>query len=999
MSGRWNRDLKKASAVLLALVMGTAALPNTLPACAAEETIVSTESVGNQEAAAETGNSTLGAAGGSLETVPEAGNSSSGTAEDRAEASQETSDGLSGTTEDRIEALQETGDDSPGTADDEASGRADVSVVGEDDLTGFVIEDGTDGDGESNVVSEETPDDGLITEETEASSEGQPVTMTETAQIQDPLNAPGQIVQTQTVSASLWRVRRAFRSARSGSSYAFSSQLGANAKAIYDSKVEWYAEEHHTGEWICKFGEGVYQFQGVVTSNGYFEKTDPDTESAYEACKEQLSADMQAAADAFKHDHPEVFWIRSPKTYSFTISSVPDTEQTGDDGKTRSVFQIVSATYKPVETFAGAGSLISSYQAGVQAAVAKVREMADSWNTEGAETGSTAYQALLVRAADEYLCSRLSYDRSVLKTAVSVSAAENSGSQSVACNDAYRIYTSAAAFLGETDHLTMGVVCEGYAKAFKVLCDQLGVPAVCVSGLSDKSLTGSGHMWNLAQIGGVWYLVDVTWDDSKAEGAYASSRQYLLVSNYTNNTLLTRRQASGNFSGSTITTTFSYPAASDTCYETAHQGMTIEGTDCAKAGRERGTCKVCGTNVDRTIPVLGHDFKETSWKAATCTQKGSVKETCSRCGQTRITELPALGHDFQEKTVAATCTAKGRRSVVCTRCGTVKSEQEIPALGHSFKETSRKAATCTQKGSITETCSRCGEIKTTELPVLGHDFHEKTVAATCTAKGSRSVICSRCGAVKSEQEIPALGHDFKETSRKAATCTQKGSVTETCSRCGQTKTTELPALGHDFQEKTVAATCTAKGRRSVVCTRCGAVKSEQEIPALGHDFRETSRKAATCTQKGSVMETCSRCGQTKTTELPALGHVYTAQVVEPTTSRGGYTLHTCIRCGDTWQDQQTAKLLKKTNLRKVSAVSKGKFRVTFKKNGKYTRYQIQYAGRKDFTGVKTRTVKNKKKTASVTIRAGRRKTYYVRIRAVSGKRVGAWSRVLKVRTK
>ena len=54
MSGRWNRDLKKASAVLLALAMGTAALPNTLPACAAEETIVSTEAVGNQEAAAET---------------------------------------------------------------------------------------------------------------------------------------------------------------------------------------------------------------------------------------------------------------------------------------------------------------------------------------------------------------------------------------------------------------------------------------------------------------------------------------------------------------------------------------------------------------------------------------------------------------------------------------------------------------------------------------------------------------------------------------------------------------------------------------------------------------------------------------------------------------------------------------------------------------------------------------------------------------------------------
>ena len=914
MSDRWSRNLKRASAVLLALAMGTAALPNALPAYAAGEAIVSTEAAGNQETAPGTGDGTQGTADGSLETAPKAG------------------DGSQGPAEDRTETPQETGDDSPETADGEMSGGVDESAAGEDDQNGLVIEDGADG--VSDIVSEETPDDGLFTgetEETETSSEGQPVTMTETAQIQDPLSAPGRIVQTQTGTAPR-RVRRALLSGQNGGSYAFSSQLGANAKAIYDSKVEWYATEHHTGEWSCKFGEGVYQFRGVVTSEGnsggntlkkYFDKTDAETKSAYEACKEQMTADMQVAADAFKHDHPEVFWIRSPKTYSFSVSLVPGTEQTGADGKTRGVFEIVSATYNPVETFSGAGSLISSYQAGVQAAAAKVREMADSWNTEGAENGSAAYQALLVRAADEYLCGRLFYDHAALNTAVSVSAAENSGGRSVACNDAYRIYTSAAAFLDGTDHLTMGAVCEGYAKAFKVLCDQLGVPAVCVSGLSDRNRTGSGHMWNLAQIGGVWYLVDVTWDDSDKAGAQASSRRYLLVSNYTNNTLLTSRQASGNFSGSTITTTFSYPMVSDTCYETAHQGTTIEGTDCEKAGRESGTCTVCGMNVDRTIPVLGHDFRETSRKPATCTQKGSITEACSRCGKKRTTELPALGHDFQEKTVAATCTAKGRRSVVCSRCGEVKSEQEFPALGHSFKETSRKPATCTQKGSVTETCSRCGE----------------------------------------------------------------------------TKTTALPALGHDFQEKTVAATCTAKGRRSVVCSRCGEVKSEQEFPALGHDFKETSRKPATCTQKGSVTETCSRCGETKTTELPALGHVYTVRIVEPTTSRGGYTLHTCIRCGDTWQDQYTAKLLKKTNLRKVSAASKGKFRVTFRKNGKYTRYQIQYAGKKNFTGAKTRTVTNKKKTASVTIRAGRGKTYYVRIRAVSGKRVGAWSRVLKVRTK
>ena len=39
MSDRWSRNLKRASAVLLALAMGTAALPNALPAYAAGEAI------------------------------------------------------------------------------------------------------------------------------------------------------------------------------------------------------------------------------------------------------------------------------------------------------------------------------------------------------------------------------------------------------------------------------------------------------------------------------------------------------------------------------------------------------------------------------------------------------------------------------------------------------------------------------------------------------------------------------------------------------------------------------------------------------------------------------------------------------------------------------------------------------------------------------------------------------------------------------------------------
>ena len=53
-------------------------------------------------------------------------------------------------------------------------------------------------------------------------------------------------------------------------------------------------------------------------------------------------------------------------------------------------------------------------------------------------------------------------------------------------------------------------VCEGYALAFKLLCDEFGIESICVSG----TLNGVRHMWNLVNLGeGKWYLTDVTNDD------------------------------------------------------------------------------------------------------------------------------------------------------------------------------------------------------------------------------------------------------------------------------------------------------------------------------------------------------------------------------------------------------------------------------------------------------------------------------------------------------
>ena len=64
-----------------------------------------------------------------------------------------------------------------------------------------------------------------------------------------------------------------------------------------------------------------------------------------------------------------------------------------------------------------------------------------------------------------------------------------------------------------------GPVCEGYARAFKVLCDRLGIGCVLVEGdaISKVGGTPEAHMWNYVQSGDGWYAVDVTWNDPLVE--------------------------------------------------------------------------------------------------------------------------------------------------------------------------------------------------------------------------------------------------------------------------------------------------------------------------------------------------------------------------------------------------------------------------------------------------------------------------------------------------
>ena len=60
--------------------------------------------------------------------------------------------------------------------------------------------------------------------------------------------------------------------------------------------------------------------------------------------------------------------------------------------------------------------------------------------------------------------------------------------------------------------------CEGYARTAKYLLDRLGVPCYVIAGQSTPpGSSTSSHMWNIVEVDGNHYHLDLTWDDPVLE--------------------------------------------------------------------------------------------------------------------------------------------------------------------------------------------------------------------------------------------------------------------------------------------------------------------------------------------------------------------------------------------------------------------------------------------------------------------------------------------------
>lgn len=73
-------------------------------------------------------------------------------------------------------------------------------------------------------------------------------------------------------------------------------------------------------------------------------------------------------------------------------------------------------------------------------------------------------------------------------------------------------------------------VCEGFAEAFKLLCDKVGVECWVVMGTGDSTVGRGPHAWNMVRINGYYHHVDVTWDNQYSDSASIPNYGYLNLS-------------------------------------------------------------------------------------------------------------------------------------------------------------------------------------------------------------------------------------------------------------------------------------------------------------------------------------------------------------------------------------------------------------------------------------------------------------------------------------
>ena len=187
---------------------------------------------------------------------------------------------------------------------------------------------------------------------------------------------------------------------------------------------------------------------------------------------EELSDCFQLAINALTFDNPELFFLNITKIYLLTeckTYSNQRIEYRVRIGSNNNVSYLNSQFYN-LES--------------VNTIVKNIEKTRADIIANAKTKGSVKEQ---IRIVHDYLIDNVAYDRSFNK------------------DNIYNAYGA----LGNKF-----AVCEGYARAFKYIMDEMNIPCIIVCGTAINSRgEKENHAWNYVKVENRWYAVDVTWDD------------------------------------------------------------------------------------------------------------------------------------------------------------------------------------------------------------------------------------------------------------------------------------------------------------------------------------------------------------------------------------------------------------------------------------------------------------------------------------------------------
>ena len=214
----------------------------------------------------------------------------------------------------------------------------------------------------------------------------------------------------------------------------------------------------------------------------------------------KVKEDVVASFRSFEFDHPEVFWLTdSVRVRAVTVSI--------NGVQTAYLFIVLvdnSGFCMRMDEYAAPGA--------IEAAIKQRDAAADAIIAQIPKNASTRE---VIANLNKWFTLHNEYNRSADLNTIG-----------------FAPHRSLKALVGGEG--TTGPVCDGYSRAFKMICDRIGIPVILDTGVASRGSHSEMHMWMRIQVDGVWYGMDCTWDDPVVAGVSGiisgfENEKYMLV--------------------------------------------------------------------------------------------------------------------------------------------------------------------------------------------------------------------------------------------------------------------------------------------------------------------------------------------------------------------------------------------------------------------------------------------------------------------------------------